>query len=196
MPKRTWKIRRCNTPQQRGLREFALSIPEERRDLLVEVGSFIGESAYILSQYFRRVVCVDPWLPGPMKKFGEGLGITCWSQAEGIFDRNNRDIPSIIKIRGVDLDVAPLFAPASIDVLYLDHEHTYEACIASFQAWLDKIKPEGYYCGHDYNFIPVREACLHWMGEPEQTFRDYSWLYSKATIVRRRATLQHRRDER
>jgi hypothetical protein len=39
---------------------------------------------------------------------------------------------------------------SSLDLVYIDAEHTYEAVRADVQAWLPKVKPGGWIGGHDY----------------------------------------------
>jgi len=39
----------------------------------------------------------------------------------------------------------------SIDVVFVDADHSYEATRESIEVWLPKIRPGGVICGHDYN---------------------------------------------
>jgi len=49
------------------------------------------------------------------------------------------------------LDAAGLVPKASLDFVFIDAEHTYEAATADIQAWLPAIKPGGLLSGHDYS---------------------------------------------
>jgi hypothetical protein len=56
---------------------------------------------------------------------------------------------------------ASTFLDKSLDVVYIDAEHTCDAVVRDIQAWAPKIKPGGLLCGHDYyNIKPfeVRKA--------------------------------------
>lgn len=48
------------------------------------------------------------------------------------------------------LAAARAFAPASLDFVFIDADHSYEAVIADIEAWAPKVKPGGWLCGHDY----------------------------------------------
>lgn len=39
----------------------------------------------------------------------------------------------------------------SLDFVFIDADHSYEGCKADIEAWLSKVKPGGYLCGHDYD---------------------------------------------
>ena len=45
---------------------------------------------------------------------------------------------------------AATFADASLDVVFLDADHSYEAVKADIRAWLPKVKPGGLLAGDDY----------------------------------------------
>lgn len=53
-------------------------------------------------------------------------------------------------IRGSSVDVAMGFDDETLDVVYLDGDHTYDGVNFDIQAWLPKVKSGGYICGHDY----------------------------------------------
>lgn len=53
---------------------------------------------------------------------------------------------------------AATFDDKSLDVVYIDAEHTYEAVLADIQAWAPKVRPGGLLCGHDYYNKPPFEV--------------------------------------
>ena len=53
-------------------------------------------------------------------------------------------------IREVSAQAASQFEDNSIDIVYLDGDHTYKGVITDIDAWLPKIKIGGFLCGHDY----------------------------------------------
>lgn len=49
---------------------------------------------------------------------------------------------------------------ASIDLVFIDGDHSYEGCRSDIAAWAPKVKPGGFVTGHDYsrNFPGVIQA--------------------------------------
>jgi hypothetical protein len=56
----------------------------------------------------------------------------------------------------VTLVVAPsaraarLFAPASVDFVFIDAGHDYQSVLSDLAAWWPRVKPGGVLAGHDY----------------------------------------------
>jgi len=53
-------------------------------------------------------------------------------------------------IRALSVQAAQLFAPHSLDMVYIDANHSYEGVQADLSAWYDKVKPGGIISGDDY----------------------------------------------
>jgi hypothetical protein len=53
-------------------------------------------------------------------------------------------------IRDDTARTAARFADRSVDLVFLDADHSYEAVKRDIQAWLPKLKDDGCLCGHDY----------------------------------------------
>lgn len=54
-------------------------------------------------------------------------------------------------IKGLSVEVAEQFADGSVDFVFIDAEHTYDAVKADIEAWTRKVKPGGIIAGHDYD---------------------------------------------
>lgn len=52
--------------------------------------------------------------------------------------------------RGNSVDVAKFFADRSMDMIFLDADHSFEGVTADLAAWAGKVKPGGWIGGHDY----------------------------------------------
>lgn len=58
-------------------------------------------------------------------------------------------------------EAARLYAPASLDFVWIDGSHEFNAVLADLLAWWPKIKPGGTLGGHDYNQPQVRRAVAY-----------------------------------
>lgn len=80
-----------------------------------------------------------------------------------VFLQNIEPVKDIIKpIKMSSVDAAKLYADKSLDFVFIDGLHSYEACISDIRAWLPKVKIGGYIGGHDIDgperFNGVRKA--------------------------------------
>lgn len=75
------------------------------------------------------------------------------------------------------VDAAAAYQDASIDVVYLDADHSYKAVAADIVAWLPKVRPGGFIAGHDYHngFLEVKRAVDERL-QLLDVFCDSSWL--------------------
>lgn len=138
-----------------------------------EVGAFLGKSSACMAVEILnsgkdiRFDVVDSWE-------GEGQG------AKQYFDPRKREIeqagstlyrefifgvcrtPALwrivkpVKLRSAV--AAQLYAPRSIDFLFLDADHRYEEVVNDLAAWTPKIKRDGIISGHDYHHTEVMWA--------------------------------------
>ena len=53
-------------------------------------------------------------------------------------------------MRMTSVEAAETFPQKSLDWVFLDGDHSYEAVKADIQAWTPKVRPGGLICGHDY----------------------------------------------
>lgn len=53
-------------------------------------------------------------------------------------------------IKGKSVDVAKTFEDGSLDFVYIDADHSYEAVKEDYNAWLPKVRKGGVIAGHDY----------------------------------------------
>ncbi len=133
---------------------------------LVEVGTWKGATALKVLQFRRdvNVVMVDPWLSGLIDP---GLIVPAWldsgskmaladqSEVEAIHNsvvektRQFGERARILRMESVE--AAQQFAGGSLDMVFIDANHSLEAVRSDIAAWLGKVKPGGIIGGHDYN---------------------------------------------
>jgi hypothetical protein len=138
--------------------------------IIVEVGSYKGDSALIFAQYFDVVYCVDAW---EQRTFN--VPDTMATDAEREFDRKTGAFMHIKKCKGRSLDVAKHFGAA--DVVYIDASHDYESVRADILAWGPHV--HRFLCGHDYwprRFPGVVQAVNELLDKPDAVFEDTSWV--------------------
>lgn len=88
-----------------------------------------------------------------------------------------RDRAHIIKADTVD--AASQFADGSVDIVFIDADHSYEGCKRDIIAWKSKVKPGGLLCGHDYanKRGDVKKAVDEQIGTGVVLGADHTWFY-------------------
>jgi predicted O-methyltransferase YrrM len=172
-----------------GLHEFCrrLVTPES---VVVEIGSFAGESTVVFAQHAKLVHAIDPWPASYAQDIVAGcdnpqiraavdqLGVADMSRIEAIFDERVRSHANVRKMKARDADAVAQFADGSIDCVYIDSIHTYEVVHDAIRRWLPKVKAGGVCAGHDYlesDWPGVVAAVNEAFGAPSEVFRDTSW---------------------
>lgn len=139
---------------------------------IIEIGGWTGAGTGVFARYFDRVWVVDPW----DKAEGEIAGEADVLGAEHLFDLRHGGNPRVIKVKRRSPEAAKDFADASFSTVYLDGLHAYPWVKADIEAWLPKVMPGGFLCGHDYEtrFPGVIQAVNERFGTLKR-FPDTSW---------------------
>ena len=58
-----------------------------------------------------------------------------------------------LAVRDTALQAADLFAPSSLDAVFIDACHTLEGTRSQIHLYREKLKPGGLLCGHDYDRV-------------------------------------------
>jgi hypothetical protein len=149
--------------------------------IMVEVGSFVGDSTRVFAQRCRTVHSVDPWQNGYDDKDPSSY---TWpmEQIEAQFDEVVRECGNIVKHKLTSIEGAALFEDGSLDAVYIDGNHLPEFVKADARTWLPKVRPGGFIAGHDWQHkrAPgVKPAVIEVLGMPDATFQDTSWIKQK-----------------
>lgn len=139
---------------------------------LCEVGVYAGESAklFLDSGKFQHIHCVDVW-NNPI--------------VEAAFDEFHAEHEDrVSKVKARSPQAAGLFPDGSLDVVYIDADHTYDAVKADIRAWHPKVRDGGWICGHDYGWpwLGVITAVGELLGKPKYVFREGSWMIRKGRL--------------
>jgi len=151
--------------------------------IMVEVGSFAGESTKVYSEYFETVFAVDPWIPQLNHPNYRPDGSDVFG-AEEHFDLIFKDSFVVQKLKMKSEDAYSRFEDESLDFVYLDGLHDYDSVAQDIKLWYPKVKPGSHIGGHDYLtvFPGVIKAVNEFFGEKMKDvvfFEDTSWLIKK-----------------
>ena len=145
----------------------------------VELGAWLGKSSAYLcdNAHGIDVTIVDTWKGSP----NELTTTHKLATQVDIYDLfvENMGERKYKAIRATSKAAARKFKAESLDVVFIDLTHTYEAVKEDIQLWLPKVKKGGYIAGDDYheNWKGVIQAVDELL--PHATFIDDCWLYKK-----------------
>ncbi len=173
------------------LQQVAVQIAQPG-DILVEVGSFVGESMAYLLDLVRasgkplKVYAVDLWDIEEMCRDGDhsldmvmnatGLTSRAWLEklgprcmlAEFYANLRHKDRDKLLTaaLVGRSAEMAALFPDRSVRFCFIDAGHSYENVLADMRAWWPKVRPDGLFAGHDwYSGEQVRRAVTDFAAE-------------------------------
>lgn len=135
----------------------------------IEIGSYIGESSTIFLAFdrVRKLECVD----------------VCDDATRILKKKFKKEVASArCVIHHCDSDQFAARVPdASIDVIYIDGDHTYEQVKKDIHLYHQKLKHDGYLCGHDYSkswpgVVQAVDAFAAERNLDVRLFADTSWV--------------------
>ena len=136
----------------KALEEISKTVP--LNGIVIEVGSLYGLSSFTWSTSVNasaKVYCIDPWVrEGWIIDLVETRIPGCPVFSFEAFSHYTAGLKNIIPIKGYSPQVAKDWV-VPIDVYFDDDMHQNPILRANLRFWLDKIKPGGIICGHDYS---------------------------------------------
>lgn len=175
-------------------RRLLATLPDDRPSRFVEIGSFQGRSTAWLGLEILK--SRKPVTLYAVDSFVAWKGVPQGESLRALFDTHTAPIRVALgdQFRVIpfsSLEAAELFDDESLDVVFVDGDHEYEAVMADISAWWPKLKVGGFMAGDDFNMAPVcRAVCEHfapsgyilchgWTTNPEPQCWP-SWLARKA----------------
>lgn len=157
-----------------GLMDLIKEFPKDA--VVAEIGSYAGESAEIFldSGKVKKIYCIDPWRNGYNDSDLLSYN-TPMDEIESIFDERLKRFNNVQKMKMTGDEAAKLFLNEYFDAVYIDANHTYEACKNDILTYFSKIKINGILAGHDY-YGNVKNAVDDIFGHPDKNFLDTSWM--------------------
>jgi len=130
-------------------------------DSIVEIGSWKGRSTHALLSGCRGpVFAVDHFKGNPDELNGAHIeAVTGDIFAQ--FWANVGAFRNLVVLRMPSAEAARYFAPASVDMVFIDGCHVYNDVLADLEAWRPKCRR--LMCGHDASYDSVKKA-LNTMG--------------------------------
>jgi len=123
----------------------------------VEVGVLYGDTSFHLLNELPtlNLYSVDPYLP-----YDEPDRTT---QHMAKYEADARRKLSQFGARSImmkctSVEAAPAITDGSLDFVFIDAQHTYEACKEDIETWFPKVRPGGFITGHDYRWDGVNRA--------------------------------------
>lgn len=162
---------------------FETIISQLRPNLIVEVGSWKGQSATHMANTALKlgldreqleIVCVDTWL-GSVEHYGETFG--------GLYQRKlgrpnlyeqflsnviHEDVSDIITPFPIDsINASECFSVWGIkpDLIYIDAAHDYNSVKLDAYHWSQLVRAGGYVLFDDWHHEPIRQAAYDVFGE-------------------------------
>jgi predicted O-methyltransferase YrrM len=117
-------------------------LPEDSR--LVELGTYKGRSfSYLVVEAINSG-----------KKFDiVGIDAFPWEDVEPAFIENMKPLEGHFRyFKSLSWEAARHFDDQSIDFIFIDADHVYEAVKKDIESFLPKMKPGSIMSGHDYNW--------------------------------------------
>ena len=146
----------------------------------VEVGAWYGQStAFMAVQIINsgkkvRFDVVDTWEGSPEHHLE--IGQTIYKE----FLQYMEPIIHVINpIQMLSLEASKLYEDESLDFVFIDAQHEYEAISADIAAWYPKVKRGGIIGGHDYDWEGVKQAVDEHFFKPELVLSRTSWYVEK-----------------
>ena len=129
----------------------------ENRDSMVEVGSLCGFSTRYFSLYFKEVISVDPYISGydenDINSNNSRLRV-----ARDVFKLRFFDDPKVRQINKPSKDAAADIPNESLDFIYIDAGHNYDAVKEDIISWKPKLRSKGVMAGDDYHWPGLKKA--------------------------------------
>jgi hypothetical protein len=139
---------------------------------VLELGSMVGMSSYVIASVAKEVSCVDIWSDNQdhlshdpeqqqvYKNFLPNLPNMYESFTENCKEFINSG--KLKMFQGNTQDMANNFNDHEFDVLLIDADHSYKGISSDFYLYRDKLKPDGLFIFHDYGdsmWKGIQEFC-------------------------------------
>lgn len=126
-----------------------------KQGAVAEIGVQSGDFSEEILSYSqpRQLYLIDCWHEQSAEQYPNDPANVTQDKQEQLYrfvcNRFERDRRVVI-VRAYSPNIAALFKDNSLDWVFIDANHTYEAVKNDLNAWFSKVKIGGFICGHDY----------------------------------------------
>ena len=133
----------------------------------VEIGSYKGRSSSYLAVEIvnsgKSITfdCVDTWQGSEEHQQGQSYedSDVVNKQLYDVFISNMKPVEGYYNAkRMTSVEAAETYSDNSLDFVFIDAAHDYDSVKQDIISWLPKVKIGGIISGHDYPYLPVRQA--------------------------------------
>jgi predicted O-methyltransferase YrrM len=98
-----------------------------------------------------KLICIDLWA-SQGAEYEDACNLSDEKQLERYnqFLADMKDEPRVTAIKEWSHVASGMFLDRTVDAIYLDANHSYEAVKQDLEAWYPKLKSGGIFSGHDY----------------------------------------------
>ena len=152
-----------------------LAMQSTKMKTIVEVGSWKGRSTKALLDSGKKVYAVDTF-----EGSQDTQDLTCqMAKQENVFEEFKKNVgsyPNLKIIKKTSLGAAKMFSDKSVDMVFIDANHTYEEVEKDILAW--KPKAKRFICGHDYSdgWPGVKKAVKEVFGDKFKVTASIWWV--------------------
>jgi hypothetical protein len=142
--------------------------------IMVEIGSYVGDSTRVFAQNFNHVISVDPYKNG----YDDSDTSSYKYPMEDVYKQFKTDIldkfENVQHLRETSDNAVKLFVEKKVfDFVYIDGNHQPDVVDHDVRIWLPKVRINGWIGGHDYNRVKL---VVDRLLKPDAVFRDTSWI--------------------
>lgn len=131
---------------------------------IIEVGSFLGRSAWTLAKSCHpsvTVYCIDTWDPVYLE-FPLVQKLLAGKEYPSLFEefmKNVKDCPNIIPIKGESTKIPWPKKYGEADLVFIDADHQSPNVDNDIHCWIKRLKPSGILSGHDFSPYAFPDVC-------------------------------------
>ena len=148
-------------PHERRMQFLARLIKAERLEYIVELGVRDGQTYFHLLEKCPgiKLVGIDIWDKIPYRDAKDDLRL--WPHSENerkVREQAKRYGARAMLFKGLTDDLCDNFHNDSVDLIFIDADHTYAAVKNDIINWRPKLRSGGFLTGHDIHWPEVRDA--------------------------------------